>query len=91
MFHENWDFHSLFLQIFFLTKIINSTTKKRGRKEEKRGRKERKEVRRKKRERGRKEGRDRGRQTILEQKTKDKEKLLKEARGLIILPREEQR
>lgn len=84
MFHENWGFHSLFLQIFFLTRIINSTTKKkRGRKEEKRGRKEMKGVRRKKRER-RKKGR-------LEQKTKDKEKLLKEARGLIILPIEEQR
>lgn len=51
MFHENWGFHSLFLQIFFLTRIINSI-KKRGRKEEKRGRKERKEGRRKEREGG---------------------------------------
>lgn len=85
MFHENWGFHSLFLQIFFLTRIINSI-KKRGRKEEKEeGRKGRKEE-----EKREKEGRER-QKTILEQKTKDKEKLLKNARGLIILPIEEQR
>lgn len=49
MFHENWGFHSLFLQIFFLTRIINSIKKKRkkGRKKRKEG----KEGRKKKRER----------------------------------------
>ena len=55
-------------------------------KERKEGRKGRKEE-----EKREKEGRERQRKTILEQKTKDKEKLLKNARGLIILPIEEQR
>lgn len=55
MFHENWGFHSLFLQIFFLTRII-ILLKKEGERKKKEGRKGRKEE-----EKREKEGRERRR------------------------------